>query len=77
MPMPRTDFDPMEVALSRKVLTGMGHQVAFATSDWRRAAAHRAPDWGPEVLPHNATHPAAIAPRPHRGYSAASFAPVR
>ena len=35
MPIPRRDFDPTEVAVSWKVLTGMGHRVVFATPDGR------------------------------------------
>lgn len=33
MPIPHRDFDPTEVAVSWKVLTGMGFAVVFATPD--------------------------------------------
>jgi len=32
MPLPDTDFDPTEVAVSWKVLVGQGHEVRFATA---------------------------------------------
>ena len=33
MPLPRTDFDPSEVAISWRVLRDAGHAVVFATPD--------------------------------------------
>jgi putative intracellular protease/amidase len=39
MPLPRAGFDPSEVAISWKILTGAGHSVVFATPDGRPAAA--------------------------------------
>jgi putative intracellular protease/amidase len=33
IPIPARDFDPTEVAVSWSVLTGMGHEVVFATPD--------------------------------------------
>ena len=33
MPIPLLDFDPTEVAVSWKILTGRGHHVQFATQD--------------------------------------------
>jgi putative intracellular protease/amidase len=39
MPIPARDFDPTEVAVSWKVLTGMGHRVVFATPDGQPGAA--------------------------------------
>jgi putative intracellular protease/amidase len=33
IPLPAEDFDPTEVAVSWKVLAGLGHAVAFATPD--------------------------------------------
>ena len=41
MPIPSRDFDPTEVAVSWKVLTGMGHQVVFATPDGHPGEADR------------------------------------
>lgn len=41
MPIPRRDFDPTEVAVSWKVLTGMGHAVVFATPDGHPGEADR------------------------------------
>jgi putative intracellular protease/amidase len=35
MPIPRSDFDPTEVAVSWKVLKRSGHEVVFATPDSR------------------------------------------
>jgi putative intracellular protease/amidase len=37
IPIPQLDFDPTEVAVSWKVLTGLGHEVLFATPDGRAA----------------------------------------
>ncbi len=37
IPIPRRDFDPTEVAVSWEVLTGLGHDVAFATPDGETA----------------------------------------
>jgi putative intracellular protease/amidase len=39
MPLPRTDFDPSEAAVSWRILSGVGHDVAFATPDGSVAAA--------------------------------------
>jgi putative intracellular protease/amidase len=39
VPIPARDFDPTEVAVSWKVLTGLGHTVAFASPDGRPGAA--------------------------------------
>jgi putative intracellular protease/amidase len=39
IPIPRRDFDPSEAAISWKVLTGLGHTVAFATPDGGEAEA--------------------------------------
>jgi len=39
MPLPHRDFDPSEVAVSWRVLTGRGHEVRFATPDGAPAAA--------------------------------------
>jgi putative intracellular protease/amidase len=39
IPIPSQDFDPTEVAVSWRVLTGRGHAVAFATPDGRPGAA--------------------------------------
>ena len=39
IPIPARDFDPTEVAISWKVLTGRGHAVVFATPDGRPGAA--------------------------------------
>jgi putative intracellular protease/amidase len=39
MPLPRTDFDPSEAAVSWRILAGAGHDVAFATPDGDVAAA--------------------------------------
>jgi putative intracellular protease/amidase len=39
MPLPRTDFDPSEAAVSWSVLKRMGHSVAFATADGRPGRA--------------------------------------
>lgn len=39
MPIPARDFDPTEVAISWKTLTGRGHDVVFATPDGRPGAA--------------------------------------
>jgi putative intracellular protease/amidase len=41
MPIPARDFDPTEVAISWKTLTGRGHDVVFATPDGRPGAADR------------------------------------
>jgi putative intracellular protease/amidase len=41
MPLPHRDFDPSEVAISWRVLTGRGHEVLFATPDGKPAAADR------------------------------------
>ncbi len=38
IPIPRRDFDPTEVAVSWEVLTGLGHNVVFATPDGETAA---------------------------------------
>eukprot|EP01037_Dinobryon_pediforme_P019313 gene19313-19714_t len=35
LPVPSRDFDPSEVAVSWKVLTGLGHRITFATPDGR------------------------------------------
>ena len=39
MPLPRTDFDPSEVAVSWRVLRDAGHDVVFATPDGTVATA--------------------------------------
>jgi putative intracellular protease/amidase len=39
MPLPRTDFDPSEAAVSWRILAGAGHDVIFATPDGRMAGA--------------------------------------
>ena len=39
IPIPARDFDPTEVAVSWRVLTGRGHRVIFATPDGRPGAA--------------------------------------
>jgi putative intracellular protease/amidase len=39
IPIPELDFDPTEVAVSWKVLSGLGHEVRFATPDARVARA--------------------------------------
>lgn len=39
IPIPRSDFDPTEVAVSWEVLTGLGHDVVFATPAGEVAAA--------------------------------------
>lgn len=39
MPLPARDFDPTEVAVPWRVLTGMGHSVVFATPDGRPGRA--------------------------------------
>jgi putative intracellular protease/amidase len=39
VPLPELDFDPTEVAVSWKVLSGLGHEVRFATPDARMARA--------------------------------------
>jgi putative intracellular protease/amidase len=39
MPLPHRDFDPSEVAISWRVLTGCGHEVRFATPDGGPATA--------------------------------------
>jgi len=39
IPIPAQDFDPSEVAVSWRVLTGLGHCVRFATPDGAIAAA--------------------------------------
>ena len=39
IPIPDTDFDPTEVAVSWQVLTGDGHAVVFSTESGRAAAA--------------------------------------
>jgi len=39
IPIPRRDFDPSEAAVSWKVLTKLGHAVAFATPDGAQAEA--------------------------------------
>lgn len=39
IPVPRRDFDPSEAAVSWKVLTGLGHTIAFATPDGSLAQA--------------------------------------
>lgn len=39
IPVPTRDFDPTEVAVSWRVLTGFGHSVRFATPAGRPAAA--------------------------------------
>jgi putative intracellular protease/amidase len=38
IPIPALDFDPSEVAVSWKVLSGLGHDVRFATPDGRAAS---------------------------------------
>ena len=38
MPLPARDFDPTEVGVTWKVLTGRGHRVSFATPDGAPAA---------------------------------------
>jgi putative intracellular protease/amidase len=38
IPIPDTDFDPTEVAVSWQVLTGLGHAVVFSTESGRPAA---------------------------------------
>jgi putative intracellular protease/amidase len=40
-PIPHRDFDPTEVAISWKVLTGLGHKVRFATPDGKPGEADR------------------------------------
>ena len=39
MPLPRTDFDPSEAAVSWRILAAAGHDVIFATPDGNPAAA--------------------------------------
>jgi len=39
MPLPRTDFDPSEVAVSWRILRDAGHDVVFATPDGVAASA--------------------------------------
>jgi len=39
MPLPRTDFDPSEVAVSWRILRDAGHDVVFATPDGTAATA--------------------------------------
>jgi putative intracellular protease/amidase len=39
IPIPDNDFDPTEVAVSWRVLTGHGHTVVFSTESGRQAAA--------------------------------------
>jgi putative intracellular protease/amidase len=39
IPIPAIDFDPTEVAVSWSVLTGLGHDVCFATPDGRAGTA--------------------------------------
>jgi putative intracellular protease/amidase len=39
IPLPSTDFDPTEAALSWKILRDAGHAIHFATPDGRRAHA--------------------------------------
>src|SRR5262245_23174930 len=39
IPIPDTDFDPTEVAVSWQVLTGGGHVVVFSTESGRAAVA--------------------------------------
>jgi len=39
MPLPRTDFDPSEAAVSWRILRDAGHEVVFATPDARAAQA--------------------------------------
>lgn len=39
IPIPSRDFDPTEVAVPWRVLTALGHTVAFATPDGRTGAA--------------------------------------
>ena len=39
MPLPRTDFDPSEVAISWRILRAAGHDVVFATPDGTVASA--------------------------------------
>lgn len=39
MPLPGSDFDPSEVAVTWSVLRSVGHSVTFATPDGLRAHA--------------------------------------
>lgn len=39
MPLPRSDFDPSEAALSWRILAAAGHDIVFATPDGRAARA--------------------------------------
>lgn len=39
LPLPRTDFDPSEAAVSWRILAGAGHDVVFATPDGNAASA--------------------------------------
>lgn len=39
IPVPDTDFDPTEVAISWQVLTGRGHEIVFSTESGRPAVA--------------------------------------
>ncbi|HET7777344.1 MAG TPA: type 1 glutamine amidotransferase domain-containing protein, partial [Rudaea sp.] len=39
MPLPRSDFDPSEVAVSWRILRDAGHDVVFATPDGAAASA--------------------------------------
>lgn len=39
MPLPRSDFDPSEAAVSWQVLASAGHEIAFATPDGSAACA--------------------------------------
>lgn len=39
IPIPDTDFDPTEVAVSWQVLTGHGHEIVFSTQSGRPAVA--------------------------------------
>src|SRR5262252_10338527 len=39
MPLPRTDFDPSEAAVSWVILSQAGHEVVFATPDGHAASA--------------------------------------
>ncbi len=39
VPLPRTDFDPSEVAVSWRILRDAGHEVVFATPDGAAASA--------------------------------------
>src|SRR5580704_3732711 len=39
MPIPDRDFDPTEVGVSARMLTGAGHDVVFATPDGRAGQA--------------------------------------